>query len=242
MLEYKFRFGEVLAYQVELQDSIETTTQNNPVKDTETGILTYSLLFNQPPSDNTYEMDVTQDTLTLVRPPKFKPNLIEKQINHILNNAQEGHFTFSDRGKFVNKKALCLPIIFPLPEKPVSMNDIWNFEIEARYKENGTCQGKIIGEGIVYDLQESDDITTIILILNTQTNIKGNFKFREIHLRLSGKYKITESATHIVYFNVISGRVEKIISENNIFWEVDSRAMQSTKRIKRKATIKLVEP
>ena len=82
-LEYKFRHGESLTYQVELQDSIETTTQNVPVTDTETDILTNSLIVNQTPPDKVYEIEVTQDTLALVQPPKFKPNLIEKQINHI---------------------------------------------------------------------------------------------------------------------------------------------------------------
>ncbi len=239
-IEYKFSFGEQLKYQVEQQDSIETQNQNVPVEDTETAILTYSLLVSETPPDKVYQIEVTQDTLSLVNSPKFKPNLIEKQINQILNNAQEGLFTFSSRGEFRKRKALCLPVVFPLPEKPVTMNDIWNFDIETRSKKNGTCRGRITGEGIVYNLYVNNDTTLMTIILNTQTDIKGKFKFREIHLRLSGEYTITETATHIVYFNVTAGRVERIVSENNIVWQVDSKAMQSTKKIKRKATIKLI--
>ncbi len=240
-VSYKFRFGDILTYQIEQQDSVEITSQGKSLKDNTHLRLNTTVTVTETPPENPYTVQVKTDTADVIHPSNFRPNLIEKEINQILHKAQEGEFKFDSFGHFEKNKSLHIPVIFPLNKESVQINDIWHYKLQNNYNENGRYESASEVKCLVYDIVEKQNSMIAILLLNVQSKIEGHFKRKEIHLRLSGDYTISTLATNIVYFNINAGHVERIISENQIQWEVKSKAADILKMIKRKSTIQYVE-
>lgn len=239
-LSFHFRFGDVIKYQIEQQDSISTVTDNITLEDDVHLLYETTFTVTETPPKNPYQIEVMIDTVDIVHPARLANNLIEKEINQILYKAQVGVFKFKPNGEFIKSRALLTPVIFPLSETPVQINSIWKYELQNKYNENGKYHSRLNAECLVYDIQYEGDKQIATIIINSESSIQGNFKKKDIHLRLLGDYQISDKATHIVYYNITNGMVERIISENHIQWKIKSNAIDVSKFIKRKSTVKLI--
>ncbi len=239
-VSYKFRYGDILTYQIEQQDSLEYLSQKKPVNDNTHFRLRTTMTIKETPPERPYTVQIKTDTLDIIHTSKFQPNLIEKEINQILHKAQEGEFKFDNFGHFEKNQALQQPVVFPFKNESIKINDIWHYKLQNKFSENGRYNLNSKVKCLVYDIVENQGNKTAIMLLNIQSKIEGHFKRQDIHIRLSGNYTITNLATHIVYFNINAGHVERIVSENYIEWHVDSNATDLSRKIKRRSTIKLL--
>ncbi|MCK5148455.1 hypothetical protein KAR48_16985 [bacterium] len=233
-LRYLFKQGEAIQYKTESHDSmrIDMGGHFNTMKFTRHAI--HTLIAIQTPPDNPYKIKVIQDT-SWTDSDLGGGSTNNRRGNMRIRNEDE-ILTMTALGKASGRGAVVSPFILPLPEQPISINDIWEFNIEKKLQ--GRMKGSSTIKGIcqVYDLTATTAVILVTLDIETNSKFSGNFNGRAISMTTHALSKGTQA----VYFNYIKGRIEEIVSE--ITEESTSEGMRSGNRINvSKTTIRLIE-
>jgi hypothetical protein len=107
-------------------------------------------------------------------------------------------------------------LIIPLPEKSVSVNDTWDFNLESEIK--GRQKGNIVvtGQCLLYDIDRSGTSPLATIIINSETKRDVEFNMQSPQGSISGNSTSVTMGTHLVYFDIEKGRITEIVSEENM--------------------------
>ena len=150
-------------------------------------------------------------------------------------------FKIKPSGESATKDPVVSPLLVPLPEDPVGVNDTWEFDmtVERKGRMSGTTQ--IQGQCLVYDIQKQGNQTLALIIVNTASEGTGEFKFqRGEGMAVSGSTQTKGAVTSLVYFDVEKGRITEIVTDEKRDTATESTMFSSTMSMKTTSTIKLI--
>ncbi|MFO7890302.1 MAG: hypothetical protein R6V04_08165 [bacterium] len=241
-LEYKFGINEQLQYKTEKLDSITSSMPNG--QEMTRQITSYNLktlaIQNTPP-DNPFTVSITVDSTWSESENDNVPGdrSGNRRARMSIENENQ-HLTFNKYGKSTTDKAIASPLILPLPEKPVSINDQWDFSITTERKGRFQGETAITGKCLVYDIQQNKGDNIAVIIVNAEISGQGKFNIKTQEREISGTNRSSGIRSSLIYFNIDKGRIDEIVTEEETESATEGSAFSTNMIRTSKSTTKLV--
>ena len=240
LLKYKFRMGDILKYKTEQHDSIESNFANQKIPRQITIWSLKTLSVQQVSPGKSYTISIKTDSIWTDQnqPPGKNPR--QRRTFRMNRGPHERTYKITPSGKLISQNIILPPFIIPLPEKPIKVNETWDFENNIEQK--GRRKGKTIikGQCLLYDIKKEKDKTIALIIVNAESKSEGKFKFRRQQNAISGTFASTGTITNLVYFDVDRGYVTEVVSEEKRESTTQSTMFSQNSKSVSKSTIKLV--
>lgn len=248
LLQYKFDEGETLQYRTESHDS---TSQGSGENATTMQMTRWSLLSMSVPKkkSDSYEIVVQVDSTwnddsdgTMTSESGGRRMVIRRGPGGPGGRRGPQEFEMKPNGQSAGREEIATPIILPLPDEPVAMNETWDFEknIKRRGRMSGTT--RVTGQCLLYDFEEQEGRTVALIIVNSESTGEGQFKFQRPGqvAEISGSTQSKGATTSLVYFDIDAGRITEIVTEETRDSVTESSMFSSNMTMKSTSTIKLI--
>ena len=154
--------------------------------------------------------------------------------------SREQSYKMNPDGRSATKDPIISPYLVPLPEKPITINESWDFEMIVEIKGRSKGQTTVKGKCLLYDVQEEDGKSIALILINSETKMESKFNFETEQGNISGSSSSSGSGTNLVYFDIDKGYITEIIKEE-ITESVSETSMGSMPRSSSsKSIIKLI--
>ncbi len=244
-LEYKFKLNDQLQYKTEKLDTMSSSMPDG--QEITRKITSFSLktltITNTPP-DNPFAASITIDSTWS---DSESDNDFEERDNRpggrrarISLREENQNFTFNKYGKSTTDESIVSPLIIPLPEKPISINDQWNFTITTDRKGRFQAEITITGKCLLYDVQQTKGNNIAVIIVDSKTTGQGKFQIKTQDREISGTNRSSGTGNFLVYFDIDNGRINEIISEEKSESATEGSAFSSNMSRTSKSTTKLI--
>ena len=250
LLRYKFGAGESLQYKSESHDSTTSGSGDNAMtmQMTRWSLQTLSVLDVR--SDESYKISVKTDSTWDDQESEETSSSTGGGRRMVIRRGPGGpgrrrgpqEFEITPNGESTTKNPVVSPLLLPLPEKTVGVNDTWEFD--KTVKGTGRMQGTttIQGACLLYGIEKDGGHTIAVIIVNTGSEGTGEFKFRrpDQDMEISGSSQSIGATTSLVYFNIDRGRIVEILTEESRDTATESSMFSSTMTMKTKSTVELI--
>jgi len=244
-LEYKFPLHDQLQYKTEKIDSITTSMPNG--QEVTRQITSYSIrtmtIENAPPENNFTVAITTDSTWSNSENENDFPERGNQPGGRRVRMSlpeENLHLTFDKYGKSTTNEAVVSTLIIPLPEKPVSINDQWNFNLNSKRKGRFQGETTIRGKCLLYDVQQTEGNNTAVIIINAETKGEGKFRIKTPEREMSGTNKNSGTISSLVYFDIDKGRINEIVTAEASESATEGSAFSSSMIRTSKSTTKLI--
>ncbi len=255
-LEYKFQNGERLQYKIERHDSITTSAAGQEMKFNTTIFMLQSLVVEEAGKDksftlklktdsvwtdkNTENMINTSSSMNRMGERRSQRRTFSRAMGRFGNQQRERKITITTNGRQSQDSGQPIPFLITLPEKEVSVNDTWDFEIKFDNKGRSKGTTTIKGECLLYDIEKKDSKNIAVIVANSETNSESQFKFQIQERTISGSNVSKSTQYSIVYFDIDKGRIVEIVSEETSESTRESGGMTTPSTRKSNISIKLL--
>lgn len=242
-LEYKFKSNDQIQYKTEKKDSITSSMPDG--QEMTRQITSYSLrtlTIDNTPTDDSFTASLTIDSTWSDSEDSFQPegNRSRGRRARISLGEENQHLTFNKYGKSTTQKSIATPFILPLPEKPVSLNDQWDFNINTERKGRFQGETTITGKCLLYDIQQNGGKNLALIIVNADIKGQGKFHIKTQDREISGTNRSSGTRSSLIYFDIVKGRIDEIVTEEETESATEGSAFSSNMRRTAKSTTKLV--
>ncbi len=244
-LEYKFEANEKLTYKTEKLDSITSSMPNGQEMTRQINFFdlkTLSIKETQP--DNHFAASITIDSTWSESESDSEGeaggNRAGGRRGQRFMEQENQHLNFDKYGKSTSNKAISSSLILPLPEKPVSVNDQWTFNITTERKGRFQGETTISGKCLFYDVQLNEDDNIAVIIVNADITGQGKFQIRTQEREISGTNRSSGTRSSLVYFNIDKGKINEIVTEEETESATEGSAFSSRMIRTSKSTTRLV--
>ena len=237
-LKYKFKKGDIFKYKTEQHDSIESSFANQTISRQITiwSLKTLSVQEALP----SYTISIRTDSTWTDQDQTQGGNSPKRRAFRMNRGPHERTYKITFFGKLISQNTILPSFIIPLPEKPIKVNDTWDFEniIEQKGKRKGKTTIK--GQCLLYDIKKEKDKTIALIIVNAESKSEGEFKFQLKQNTISGTFASTGTRTNLVYFDVDRGYVTEVVSEEKRESTTESTMFSQNSKLISKSTVKLI--
>jgi len=245
-LEYKFETNEKLTYKTEKTDSITSSMPNGQEMTRQINSFDLKTLsINEIQSDDHFVASVTIDSTWSESEGdsegEASGNRTGGRRGQRFMEQENQHLTFDKYGKSTSNKAISSPLILPLPEKPVSVNDQWTFNITTERKGRFQGETTISGKCLLYDIQQTDGDNVAVIIVNADIKAQGKFQIKTPDREISGTNRSSGTRSSLVYFNIDKGRINEIVTEEETESTTEGTAFSTNMLRTAKYTTKLID-
>lgn len=248
-LEYRFDEGETLRYRTESRDS---TTQGSDAGAATVQMTRWSLLSLSVPKkkSDSYQIVVKVDSAwddgesdgAMTSEGGGRRMTVRRGPGRPGMHRNPEEFEITRSGHSAGREEVSTPLILPLPDQAVAVNETWTFEknIERKGRMSGTT--RITGQCLLYDFQEQDGRDLALILVNSETTGEGQFRFRRPgqDAEISGTSRSRGGATSLVYFDIGAGRIIEIVNDEIRDTATESPMFSSTISLKSTSTIRLI--
>ncbi|MFH1941380.1 MAG: hypothetical protein ABIL68_04690, partial [bacterium] len=154
--------------------------------------------------------------------------------------SREQTYKMQSNGKSATNDPIISPLIVPLPEKTIAVNETWDFEMTAQERGRTTGQTTVKGQCLIYSIEKQGAQNIALIIVNSETKRDMKFNFQTEQGNVSGSSASSATATHLVYFDIDKGRIAEIVSEDKTESMNESSMGSRSTSSSSKSTIKLV--
>jgi len=225
-LAYKFRQGDTYTYRTEKHDSTVTELSGQSMSMNMTVWSLETLKVTESVPDKPFKIAIMSDSVWTDQ-ENFNSGGGAVVVKRNAGNSGEGSrsvyvgnkgseeraYEIHNNGKSADKASIMSPFILTLPDKPVRVNDVWEFnkthEIKGRRK--GTTQ--VSGQCTLYDIIESNGKSTARIIVNYELDQEMQFSFAVGENTIKGSNKTHTGGFSLVYFDIDRGIVCEVITE-----------------------------
>lgn len=239
---YKFKPGEYLTYKTHRQ---HTVTVNNQTQSMAREIRTEMLetLKIQESAMNVHHALTYQLDSIHVTPEQLNPAIKEMLLFQFPGQFTDSLIQMSTNGYPLDEHFQFNPLILPLSEFPLELNESWEFEFQIPQEPSNLnpCKSVVFGNGLLYDyIMEGSKLIARFVIHTTQL-FEGECLVLENSVRKMVKREGEISGTHLVYFDEEHGMITKILTEYITRENRDTASGSLSLLIKSKSSTELVD-
>jgi hypothetical protein len=213
-LKYRFEKKDKLQYKIQQFDSTEYHFQDDIFYDTviRQKLLTLSI-FNIS-KKNEYSITVTMDSTVTQRNRFFEQNTEHLLFLNSDLEVDKIRITTDIKGRPLRKNDRFIPILIPLPEYLIMLNQDWHFQFKNDALKTELFKGKteISGHCLFYDIQEMPTDTIAMIMLEIESRTEGKFKLVRSYDTIECDYLRNQSSTNLIYFNISKSHIIKIVT------------------------------
>ncbi len=240
LLKYKFKKGDILKYKTEQHDSTESSSANQMMPRHITIWSLKTLVVQETPPGKPYTISIKTDSTWTDQDQPQGGNTRQRRAFRMNRGPHERTYKITPSGKLISQNTILPSFIIPLSEKPIKVNETWDFE--NTIEQTGRRKGKttINGQCLLYDIKKEKNKTTALIIVNAEFKSEGEFKSRRQQNTISGTFASTGTSTNLVYFDVDLGYVTEVVSEEKRASTTESTMFSQNSKSTSKSTVKLV--
>ncbi|OVE80551.1 hypothetical protein BVY01_00030 [bacterium I07] len=154
-------------------------------------------------------------------------------------SGEDGEYRINQWGLSTTEEPGITPLLIPLPEKPFSINDSWDFNLPSEIKGHQKGNITVTGQCLLYELSGSENSTAVIIV-NYESKRDAEFRFQSPQGSISGSSASVSQGTQLVYFDISKGRIVETIREETTESSNETSMGSSNSSSSSKSTIKLI--
>lgn len=243
-LEYKFQLHDCLKYKTDKLDSITSSMPDRQEMTRQINSYTIkTMTIDNISPDTPFTVSITTDSTWSDSENNSDPGRGSQpggQRVRLSMRDQDLKLSFNKQGKSTTDEPVVTPLIIPLAERPVSINDQWNFNLTSERKGRYSEKTTITGKCFLYDVQQTENNNTAVIIINTERSGEGKFHIKTPQGEISGINKSSGTISALVYFDIDRGRINEIVSVEKTETVTGGSAFSSKMLRTSKSTTKLI--
>lgn len=255
-LKYQFKEGQTLQYQTERHDSTQIDFGGQNMERNITLWSRQSLHVSGIQAGKTFSVQVKTDTMWTDQEEGEGPGTVvfrqgagpgresgERRPGVRMGGGRQApeEYTLNVYGRSVSKDPVTSPLILPLPEEPVAVNESWNFEYTVELRGRARGQTAVSGQCLLYNVEKQNGDEIALIIVTGETRGTREMQGEAGGVSFSSRSESSGSGTRLVYFNVTQGYIQEIYGEEEEETASDMRGNISSIRRKSRSTVKLVK-
>jgi hypothetical protein len=209
-LEYKFKKGDKIQYKTERHDSTVVET----------------------PSKDVYKISIEQDSTWFDEETASRMNAMTSggSGNVIVRRGSGGGGTrmrmgesgrpgensieITKIGRSTTDNPVMTPFVIPFPDKPVSVNETWDFDETLEHKGRTKGKTNIKGQCLLYEVRNEKGKSLAVIIVNSERHSTISMQNERDGVAFSVNTESSTTGFHLVFFNIDKGIIEEIDSED----------------------------
>jgi hypothetical protein len=256
-LEYKFKKGDKIQYKTERHDSTSSSFAGlSGMKSTSWSLNTLSVV--ETPSKDVYKISIEQDSTWFDEETASRMNAMTSggSGNVIVRRGSGGGGTrmrmgesgrpgensieITKIGRSTTDNPVMTPFVIPFPDKPVSVNETWDFDETLEHKGRTKGKTNIKGQCLLYEVRNEKGKSLAVIIVNSERHSTISMQNERDGVAFSVNTESSTTGFHLVFFNIDKGIIEEIDSEDTTESAFEMSGSSNVSSSASKSTIKLI--
>ena len=258
-LQYSFKKGDNLQYKTERHDSSSFSFggQSQTRKSTTWTLNTLSVL--ETPTESEYKISIKQDSTWYdEETAAMMESMRSSGSGNVTVRRGSGGggggmvmrmggggtgdkpIEMTKTGKSATKDPVVSPFILPLPDKPISVNETWDFNLTVKMKGRAKGETNIKGQCLLYEVRKNKNKNVAVIIVNLERLSNTSMKGEQNGTAFSVTTQSSTTGFNLVFFNIDKGVIEEINSEETTERAFEMSGTSNVSSQSTKQTIKLL--
>ncbi|MBN2030792.1 hypothetical protein JW824_11165 [bacterium] len=143
-------------------------------------------------------------------------------------------------GKPIAQNTVPSPLFVVLPDKPVAINDTWNYETTIAMEGRQTGTMKVQSQALLYDVADVGDSKVAMILVTSVSTSEGELSMGGGDQQMTGAFSNASEGTSLVQFDINKGRILEIVTEQTNNSAVESSMFSTNTTSVSQSTIELI--